>query len=72
MAHVIPPRAVFSYRISTNPDGTPYVGRYEDGGQYYNILSVRPGVSNPVRIVARCTTLESANALVEALTRYTV
>lgn len=72
MAHVIPPRAVFRYRVSTNPDGTPYIGRYEDGGVYYNIISVRPGVSNPVRIIARCPTLDAADALVTALDRYTV
>ena len=71
MAHVIPPRATFQYRISTGPDGAPYVGRYEDGGVYYNIVSVRGGVSNPVRIIARCPTLDAADALVAALTRYT-
>lgn len=72
MAHVIPPRAVFHYRVSTGPDGAPYVGRFEDGSVYYNILSERQGVSNPVRIIARCSTLEAADALVEALTRYAV
>ena len=72
MAHVIPPRAVFRYRVSANSDGTPYAGRFEDGSVYYNILSERQGVSNPVRIIARCSTLEAADALVAALDRYTV
>lgn len=73
MAHIVPDRIRFEYRIATNPDGTIYVGRFKDGGTYYNIVSVSPReVATPVRIVARAETIEDARLLEVALNRYTV
>jgi len=73
MPHVVPPKVAYEYRLATNPDGTPYVGKYVDGSSYYNILAVRRdgGGYNPQRIVARTTTLEKAHRLVQSLTECT-
>lgn len=73
MPHVAPPYTRFDYRVSRNPDGTPYVGRYDDGRPYYNILALRRGaaVTNQHRVIARTETLQQAEALVAALTVHT-
>lgn len=73
MARFDPPYTAFDYQVSRNPDGTPYVGRYADGGSYYNVLAIRVGasVTNPRRVVARTDSLDAAQALTDALIRYT-
>lgn len=69
MPHVAPPKVNYEYRISTNPDGSYYIGKYEDGTRYYNILAVRMdgGSHIPQRIIARTSTLENAQRLVQSL-----
>jgi hypothetical protein len=74
MAHIVPDRVEYTYRVATNPDGNPFVGRFTDGSHYYNVISVRrtEDTANPVRIVARTMTLEDAQMLTAALNRHTV
>lgn len=74
MAHIVPDRVEYTYRVATNPDGSPFVGHFTDGSRYYNVTSVRRAEDsvNPVRIVARTTTLEDAQMLTDALNRHTV
>lgn len=73
MPRVDPAYIEFDYRVACAPDGSPYVGYYEDGRQYYNILAIRRGgtATNQHRVVARTETLDKANALVRALVEYT-
>lgn len=73
MAHIKPQRVQYSYRVACEPDGSPYVGHYEDGAAYFNVLAERVAgrITNPQRIIARTETLEKAQRLVQVLTECT-
>lgn len=68
MAYIKPKRSKFVYEIAG------FVGHYEDGAVYYNIVAVRldgPEVTNVRRVIARAHTLDKARALVAALNELT-
>jgi hypothetical protein len=71
--HLAPQHALYSYDLQRHPDGTPKVLAFADGKPYVNVYAMRSiGQSrNPVRIIARTRTVEDAQALVDALIRYT-
>lgn len=72
MARVIPTRTTYRYEVATNANGAPFRGKFDDGGYYFNVISIREGGTLPVRIVARTETLEDARLLADALNCHTV
>lgn len=73
MAYIKPKRSKFIYEVARF-NGDIFVGHYEDGTVYYNIVAVRvdgPDVTNPRRVIARAHSLEKAKSLVVALNNLT-